>query len=344
MKPRFNNKIKVGKKLISKDSGAFLIGEIGSNHNQSLSLAKELIDIAHEAGLDAVKFQSLKFEELYLPSNDDLKSLHKSIDFNEKWYHELFAYCKKRGLVFLSSPTYLEAVEILEDLGAAAYKIASPQTVGFAHLIKKVAKTGKPLFVSTGYCTMPEVRRAVSLVSEADNKNLVLLHCISKYPTPEKLVNLRMMDVFRDEFSVLTGFSDHTMSTTTPALAFMHGARVIEKHFTLDRKLEGPDHCYALEPDELKIMASGVREAEVMLGNGKRILLPFEKSFKKKIKMKIVAARDIKKGETLAGNDVVFRRAQGGIEDFDLEKYIGRKTASNIAKMSLIKPIHFHDK
>ncbi|MBI4779669.1 N-acetylneuraminate synthase family protein, partial [Candidatus Falkowbacteria bacterium] len=291
---KFNQKIRIGKKLISEKSPAFIIGEIGSNHNLSLKTAKRLIDIAAAAGVDAVKFQSLKFDEQYLESETPgfLKKLHAKIDLAENLFVELAAYSEKKGLVFLSAPTYLLSLAILEKINMAAYKIASPITFGFTSLIAAAAKMKKPLILSAGYCSLKEIDRAVKAVLASGNRQLILLHCVANYPTLAKDASLGFMKNLKERYGCLVGYSDHTMSTVIPAVAVALGARVIEKHFTYSRRAEGPDHSFALEPKELTEMVKNIRQAEQALGFSHKIS-PFEKKMKKLVMMKLVAAKDI---------------------------------------------------
>ena len=344
MKNKFSKKIKIGSKIVSENSPVFIIGEIGSNHNLSMKTAKALIDVGARAGLDAVKFQFLKFDELYLPGRQTkhLQELHKKIDLPESCFAELSSYAKKRGLIFLSSPTYFKAVDLLEKLNVPAYKVASPITVGYGSLLVKIAKTKKPLIVSSGYCTMREIDRAMRLVLKTGNKKIILLHCVSGYPTLPHDVNLRFMKTLQKRYNCIVGFSDHTLSVSNPAVAAVLGARVIEKHYTLSRKLKGPDHRFALELDELAAMVKNIREAEQILGQGKnRKILPAEKKMKEIVMMKLVAARDIPAGTILKKEYIVFLRSPGGIEEFRVDKFIGRMVTKRIKKMTLIRAVNF---
>lgn len=333
----FKQKILIGGKTVSKKDPVFIIGEIGSNHNLSMVTAKKMIDVAAYAGVDAVKFQSLKFSQLYLESKvpASLKELHKKIDLAENLFAELSNYTKKKGLIFLSAPTYFDSLLILKKLNMAAYKIASPITVGFTSLIAEAAKINKPLIISTGYCNLKEIDRALKVVSDSGNNQLILLHCVSSYPTSAKNASLGFMDVLSKRYGCLVGYSDHTLSTSIPATAVALGARVIEKHFTLSRKDKGPDHAFALEPDELAAMVKNIRETEQALSVAHDISL-FEKEMKKKVMMKLVAAADIPAGTVLGKKHIIFRRAPGGIEEFKINDVIGKKNKVLLKKMTLI--------
>jgi len=335
---RFNQQFFIGKKKISASSPAFIVAEIGSNHNQSVRTAKKLIDVAAKAGVDAVKFQSLKFNQQYLEekTSSSLKRLHQKIDFDDHLFVNLNKYCQKKGIIFLSSPTYLESLSLLKKINMAAYKIASPITIGFTNLIAAAAKIGKPLIVSTGYCDLPEIDRALKSISSTRNRNLVLLHCVSSYPTKYEEINLEYMKFLEKRYHCLVGYSDHSLSTSLPAVAVSLGARVIEKHFTLSRRSAGPDHYFALEPDELTEMVKNIRETEKALGNNRQ-LNAFEKKMKKIVMMKLVAANDLNAGTILKKSDFIFRRAQGGIEEYRLKDLVGTKLVSPIKKMKLVE-------
>lgn len=333
---KFNQQFLIGGKDVSKKSSVFIIGEIGSNHNLSLKTSKKLIDVAAEAGVDAIKFQSLKYDELYLPGSESLAELHKNIDLPESIFIKLSDYAKEKGLIFLSCPTYFKSIDILENLGMEAYKVASPITVGFQSLVAAMAKKNKPIIMSTGYCNMVEIERAVKTVADSGNKKLVLLHCLASYPTlPTEDVNLGFMKILADKFNCLVGFSDHTMSTAIPAIAVAMGACVIEKHFTLSRKLKGPDHKFALEPSELIEMVKNIRDAEKIMGS-KKVILPYEINMKKKVMMKLVASRNLEAGMILKPEHIIFRRALGGIEEYKINKILGKRINMPIKKMALI--------
>lgn len=344
MKKKFSQKIKIGKKVISKISPAFIIAEIGSNHNQSIKLAKKMIDLAAAAGVDAVKFQSLKFDQLYLkePANEEIEKIHQKIDLADGVYKELFDYARRKNVIFLSCATYFGSLKTLEDLGVVAHKIASPITVGFISLVRAMALTKKPLIVSSGYCTIPELDRAMNAIKKTGNDNVILLHCTSAYPTLPQDANIKFLQFLQKRYNCLVGFSDHTMSVSIPATAVALGARIIEKHFTLSRAMEGPDHKFALEPDELKQLVKNIRDTEQSLGNGKsKKILPVENKFKKKIMMKIVAGEDVAVGTILMDKHLIFRRASGGVEEYKKEQMLGKIVKRPIQAMSLILNSYF---
>lgn len=301
---------------IFTEERVFVIAEIGSNHNQNLDCALEMIDAAAECGAQAVKFQSILPDKLICQGQltaDDTR-LFERIQLQEEWYRTLYMRAKDNGLFFFSAPTYLEAVDKLVQSGARLMKIASPQAYGFPQVIEAVAKTGLPTLLSTGYCMLPEIRRAVECFGRCgDLNNLLLLHCISNYPTHPKDANLRYMDVLKQTFHLPVGLSDHTLGWSVAVAAAARGACVIEKHFTLSREQEGPDHFFALETAEFKDMVDRIREVEETLGDGRKDgLTAFEESFRRELMEYPFARRVIDAGTGVKPEDVYFRRTKTG--------------------------------
>jgi sialic acid synthase SpsE len=316
----------------------FIIAEIGSNYNQSLDLAYETIDAAKEAGADAVKFQSLKLEELYFQPSTEIKELHKKIDMVEEWHKPLKDYCDKKGIIFFSSPTYFKAVDILEKLNVSLYKLASAQIGTFPQIIEKVAATGKPTILSTGIVSYSELEKVVNIFKSQNNDQFIILHCNSMYPTPYDKVNLGLMDVYKSMFGNPVGFSDHTDDIFVPIGAVARGAKVIEKHFTLDRDLPVPDAWYSIEPDMFKKMVDGIRAIEMAVGNDPRTeIQPEENNFKQKILYRLVLKKDKKKGEKFSQEDFLFLRNKDGVDcrqmDFVINNCIPK---SNLSANSLL--------
>lgn len=299
-----------------------IIAEIGSNHDQSLDQALEMIRIAADCGADAVKFQSIHPDKLIRDkeqSTED-RQLFRAIQLKESWYPELFGYCKKVGILGFSAPTYLEAVPLLVNQGVRLLKIASPQTFGFPKLIQEVAQTNLPTLMSTGYCLWPEIQRAVDLFAEyGDLNNLTLLHCVSEYPTPYEHVNLRFMERLK-QFHVNVGLSDHTLGTEVAVAAVARGATVIEKHLTISRTQRGPDHYFALEPEEFRNMVNQIRNIEQALGTGcKESLTEFELEFRKNLVMYPCAAHPLKAGDKITEEDLCYYRSKNrGISPWDI--------------------------
>lgn len=306
----FNKEITIDNHLIGGEK-TYIISEIGSNHNQDIEKAKKMIDVSIECGADAVKFQSIKPDELFNLNDLDKENIHllESIQLKEEWYKELFEYCKKRNITYFSAPTYLNAIDLLLENEVKLMKIASPQTYGFPELIKKVGETGLPTIMSTGYCKYKEIERAVETFTKANNKNLILLHCISEYPTKIKNVNLNFINTLKNMFGTIVGFSDHTLGYEVSIAAVAKGAKVIEKHLTISRDETGPDHFFALEPNEFKNMIKSIRNIEKSFGlSTKQSLCDFEYGFRKNFETFILVNKDLKKGETIKKENLNYKR------------------------------------
>lgn len=325
----------------------FIIAEIGSNHNQDINLALELIDVAVKCEADAVKFQSIKPEKIYVM--DDLsqedKDLLNKIRLDESWYKNLRDYCKKKNILFFSSPTYIEAIDLLIKHSVKLMKIASPQTYGFPQLIEKVGETGLPTIMSTGYCTYEEIQRAIDVFKKTGNTQLILLYCVPNYPTSPENVNLNIIDILAEKYGIIPGFSDHALGYHITVAAVAKGAKVIEKHLTLSRDLNGPDHYFALEPEEFKEMVKAIRDIEKTFTKSNDIKLrPFELDYRKEIEMRICAKEKIDRGEMVTSDKIMYlRNKEGlGISSWDEDKIIGKKTEKKINKYDFLKYSDFN--
>ena len=309
--------IQIGRNQCGDNHPALIIAEIGANHNQDIEQAMALIDAAAECGANVVKFQSLKLDEVHHIDHvsEDFKRFFQQIELNESWYGRLVQHSEKRGVIFLSSPTYYQAIELLANIPVSAFKIASAQFGIHPWLVEQAARTGIPLIVSTGLVTFEEVAAQLRIIAETGNHDLVLLHCVSRYPTPIEVVNLRLMTRYQDAFGCLVGFSDHTLSLTLPSIAVALGACAIEKHITLDRSLPGPDHHFALEPCEFEKMVRQVRETESALGEAEeKVFSEEEEQYRESFIYKCVTGRAFKAGERLDDLERFARRANGGID------------------------------
>ena len=260
----WKQKIKIKNKIISNNSKSFIIAEIGSNHNQSFKTAKKLILKAKNCGADAVKFQSIKADEMMFVEKKNFAKLKdlKKINLNERWYKELLKFCNKNKIIFFSTPFYYNSIPLLQKLKVPVFKLASTNFGFHSYLNIKTAKTKKPLFISTGLQTISEISKYLENYIYPFNNSIVLMHCVSRYPTNDDEINLSRIGILKKNFNSLVGFSDHSMSTIIPAFAVSLGARVIEKHITLSRKSSGPDHPFALEPKEFKEMVQNIRKFE----------------------------------------------------------------------------------
>jgi N-acetylneuraminate synthase/N,N'-diacetyllegionaminate synthase len=323
-----NKTVKIRDRLVGAGEPAFIIAEIGSNHDRNLRQAKELIDVVAESKADAVKFQLFKAEGFYSRS-DPMFSVMKENELPREWVPELYEYVQDKGIIFLASPFDEEAVDILQEVGSPAFKIASSETVNLS-LVRYIALKKKPLIISTGMCNLADVYEAVEVVYATGNEGIILLHTSSLYPTEPQDVNLLAMDTLSNAFHLPVGYSDHTLGLLMPAVAVARGACVIEKHLTLSRTLKGPDHSYALEPDEFKQMVKAIREVEQSLGSPEVKMLPGEK--KSARRNSIIAKTDIPKGTVITKDMILVKRPALGIEPRFIEGVVGQRTKRNIKK------------
>ena len=315
---------------IGDGAPCFIISEIGANHNRSLSLAKEMIDASVEAGADAVKFQIYSAETLYsrkTPRHSgygkDLFDLIKEIETPRTWLPELAEYCAKKGILFFATPFDFDAVDELDEV-SSFFKIASFELVDLP-LLRYCASKGKPMIISTGLANMEEIEDAYLTCRNGGNEQIVFLQCASTYPAPASIMNLRSMETIRRAFGVPTGLSDHTRGIHISVAAAAMGASVIEKHFTLDRTMEGPDHPFAIEPHELKELVRQVREVESALGDGRKLgPAPEEMESFRIGRRSIHAAVDIPAGTVISEEMLVCKRPGCGIAPKFLPLILGR--------------------
>ncbi|MDD5096276.1 MAG: N-acetylneuraminate synthase family protein, partial [Candidatus ainarchaeum sp.] len=271
--------IAIAGRTIGPGHPAFIIAEVGSNFDGSLEKAKKLVDLAKECGADAIKFQTFaagkiinkaSFEkgseaEFQKKWKKSVWQIYKDAEFPREWHAKIMDYCRKKGIIFLSSPYDREAVDLMEKIGAPAYKIGSGD-ITFLQLVEYIAKKGKPILLGTGASTMEEIKDAVGVIKK-HNDQLVLLQCVTDYPSTFADANVRAMETLQKAFDVPVGYSDHTPGSVVPVLSVAFGCCVIEKHFTDDKSLPGPDHPFALDPAERKQLVRDVRDAEAALGS-----------------------------------------------------------------------------
>ncbi len=335
--------IRIADKTISDCSPCFVIAEAGANHNRNLNMAKELIDAAKKAGADAVKFQTYSAEKLYSKKtpkfgylgDQDTFDLMKSIELPREWQADLKRYCDQKDIIFMSTPFDYQAIDELNDIGVPAFKIASFEIVDL-ELIKYAAGKNKPMIISTGMSNMGDIEDAIHTIRSEGNDDIILLHCNSLYPTPVNIVNLRAINTMRGAFKLPVGFSDHTLGITIPIAAVAMGAKVIEKHFTLDRTLPGPDHPFALEPDELKQMVTAIRSTQAAMGTGIKERSPEEEEMYIKGRRSIIAACDIPRGTTITKEMLIVKRPGYGIQPKFIDIVVGRKSNTDIEKDDII--------
>lgn len=321
------SEFRIGATRIANGASPFVVAEAGSNFNQDLDTAYRLIDTAAEAGADAVKFQLFRAESLY-PKGTEGYQAFKAVELNPDWVPDLDRHARERGILFLASAFDAASVDVLEAVEVAAHKVASSETTNVP-LLAYIAAKGRPMLVSTGMCDMVDVHEAVTLCLAGGNDRVALLQCGSVYPLPPQEVHLKVMDLFRETFGGPVGLSDHTLGLAAAVAAVARGAAVIEKHFTLDRAAEGPDHAYALEPADLKRLVAEIREAHAALGAPVKELLPDERQFGRRDGL--YAARDIAAGETISPQDIAVRRPAPGLRARYRETAVGARAARAVA-------------
>jgi N,N'-diacetyllegionaminate synthase len=330
----------IGERRIGSGEPVYVIAEAGANHNGDLAIARELIDVAAAAGADAVKFQTYTGAQLYsskTPRFEYLKDerspaeLLDALALPREWQPQLAEHARARGISFFSSPFDADAVDTLAAAGVPAMKIASFELVDLP-LIRHTAAVGVPVILSTGMATYGEIEDALGAVAETGNREVALLRCASLYPSPPEIMNLRAMSTMRGAFGIPVGLSDHTTGISVPIGSAALGAELVEKHFTLSRDMEGPDHPFALEPDELRAMIAGIREIEAALGNG-RLDGPSEAEAVEMYRLgrrSIVAARDIPEGTTITREMLTTKRPGYGIKPKHIDALVGRSARTDI--------------
>ncbi|KAB7519452.1 N-acetylneuraminate synthase family protein [Halosegnis rubeus] len=338
----------IGDRQIGPNAPTFVIAEAGSNHNGDLGLAKELIDEAAAAGADAVKFQTFRAEDLYVEDSgevdylDDDRTIYDIIESMEMpydWIPELHDYCHEQGVLFMSTPFDKRSADELAEY-VPAWKVAS-YTSSHHPFLRNLAETDKPIIMSTGAHELSEIRGSVEVLQESGAADLVLLQCVAAYPTPLEDINVRVVETLREEFGVPTGLSDHTLDPVpAPAAAVALGASVVEKHFTLDNSMRGPDHEFALEPDELDAMVSVIRDTQIALGSDSKSVLPVEEESYSKARRAIQASRDLKPGIEIQEADIRILRPgekNKGMKPTFYQDVIGKEVTSFIPKGSGIQ-------
>ncbi len=328
----------------------FIIAEAGVNHNGSIELAKKLIDVASDTGADAVKFQTFKAENLVsrnaqkadyqkqtTNSNESQFDMIKKLELDVKTHKILMDYCKEKNIMFLSTPFDHDSIELLNDLGLEIFKIPSGEITNLPYL-RHIGKLNKKVILSTGMADIGEIEDAMDILVNAGTKkeNIIVLHANTEYPTPYEDVNLKAMITIGNTFDVAFGYSDHTLGIEVDIAAVAMGACCIEKHFTLDKTMEGPDHKASLEPDELKAMVKAIRNIELALGNGIKKPSSSESKNISIARKSIVAKIDIKKGEIFTVDNLAVKRPATGINPMRWDEVIGRVATKDYKEDELI--------
>ena len=330
-------------------SKVFIIAEAGVNHNGNINIAKKLIDAASEAGVDAVKFQSFITEKIVSKYTEKAGYQKKTTDKNESQYGmikkleldkerhmELLDYCHYKNMMFLSSPFDLESIRLLNELGLEIFKIPSGEITNLPYL-REIGKLKKKVILSSGMSTLGEIEAALHLLRQNGTKEITVLQCNSEYPTPMEDVNLNVMLTIKDAFKVDVGYSDHTLGIEVPIAAAAMGAKIIEKHFTIDRNMDGPDHQASLEPHELKAMVTAIRNIEIALGNGIKEPSKSELINMKFVRKSIVAKCTIEKGEVFSEDNLTVKRPGNGISPMSWDEIIGKIAKRDYEEDELIE-------
>lgn len=328
-----------------------IIAEAGVNHNGDIKLAKKLIDVAVNAGADFVKFQTFNADRLATHAakkaeyqaqttdrNETQHEMLRRLELTPAMHHELIAHCKMRKIGFFSTGFDIESVDFLASLGQNLFKIPSGEITNLPYL-RHIGRLGKPIILSTGMSNMPEIESAIKALEQAgtSRSKITVLHCTTEYPTPMCDVNLRAMQSIQTELGVAIGYSDHTLGIEVAVAAVAVGATVIEKHFTLDRTLPGPDHKASLEPTELKTMVSSIRNIELALGDRLKQLAPSEAKNILVARKSIVASKDIQIGERFSAENLATKRPGTGISPMRWDEVIGLTANRNYAPDELIQ-------
>lgn len=334
--------ISIADRPVGSGQPCFVIAEAGVNHNGQLDMAYQLVDVAAQAGADAVKFQTFKAEKVISPlapkANYQVEStgvgesqldMVKRLELPFEAFRHLSAYCQERGIVFLSTPFDEESADFLAELNMAAFKIPSGEIPNLPFLAY-IARKGRPLIVSTGMAYLGEVETALRTIEAAGNRDWVLLHCVSNYPAQPGDVNLRAMQTMAAAFGAPVGYSDHTLGIEVALAAVAMGACVIEKHFTLDHALPGPDHRASLEPSELARLVRGIRTVEVALGHGRKEPAASEANTAAVARRSLVAACDIPAGTLLTEAMIAIKRPGSGLPPAAREYVLGHTTRETI--------------
>lgn len=331
------------------EKGVFIIAEAGVNHNGSLNIAKQLIDAAVKAGADAVKFQTFipeqlvakgaeraSYQQANMPGRQESQlEMIRRLTLSSVEFCELKACCDRAGIMFLSTPFDYYSVDLLDTLEVPFFKIASGELTNLPFL-KYVAAKRRPLILSTGVATLGEIEEALETLQKAGAREITLLHCTSNYPTPFEEVNLKAMITLRQAFGLPVGYSDHTRGIEVAIAAAALGACVIEKHFTLDREMEGPDHKASLEPDELAAMVQAIRNVEKALGDGFKRPGPGEREIMRAARRSLVAAVDIAAGVVITPDKLAVKRPGTGIPPKMWDVVVGRRARTDIAADTVI--------
>lgn len=346
--------IKIKNKIISNDSPTFIIAEIGANHNGSLELAKESIDEAYKCGVDAVKLQTYTTEELLSnkegivvygkegkQTSETVKEMFDKVTLKREFHKEIYDYAEKKGLICFSTPFSESGVDFLESLNNPMYKIASSD-VNYVDMLKKIALTQKPVILSTGKCSLSDLDLAIQILEENGTNSLCLLHCIANYPSKMEDMNLNVITTLKQLYpNTIIGFSDHSFGITAALGAVCLGAKIVEKHFTIDKNLNGPDHWFSMDPEEMSSLVKEIRNLEMAFGKQRKELNKCEEPDKYWATRSLHINKKLKNGDIVQENDLIMLRPGYGISPFDKEKVIGMQLKKDINENEILEWTHF---
>jgi N-acetylneuraminate synthase len=348
--------ISIGRIIVGHTGRCMIIAEAGVNHNGDLSRALQMVDAAADAGADAIKFQTFRTELLATKSAQkaDYQKRHtgktetqfdmlKKLELPDNSYQTIISRCRKKGIIFLSTPFDKDSVDLLESLNISAYKLPSGELTNL-ELLDYVSRLGKPIILSTGMASVSEIRTAVNTIRSSGNRRIVLLHCVSNYPADPADINLRAMRTMEKKFGFPVGYSDHSTGIDIAIAAVALGACVIEKHFTLDRGLPGPDHKMSLLPSELVEMVRCIRRVELALGNGIKTPSASERNTAVAARRSIHYKSDLVAGRILSEDDICFLRPGDGISPADTDSYLGKRLFRGVKKGAKMTDLDFMPK
>jgi N,N'-diacetyllegionaminate synthase len=340
--------IKIGDKLIGEGQPVFFIAEAGVNHDGDVEKAKKLIDVAAEAGADAVKFQTFKTFKLLTENlekatyqkvgdgeDGSYAEMIKRLEISKEMHDELYAYCQRKNIMFLSTPFDEDSVDLLDELGVSAFKVDSGN-LNNPYLLKHIASKGKPMVMSTGMATVGEIEDALEAVYSTGNRQVILLHCTSNYPPAVEDTNIKALQTMKAQFNVPVGYSDHTPGLPVSLAAVALGAVMIEKHFTLDRSAKGPDHLASLEPQEVTDLVKGIKMVTTALGLSRKAPVPAEAEVAASLRRSVVTVAPIPRGATITREMLAVKRPGDGIPPKFLELMVGRTAQQDIPEDSVI--------
>ncbi len=347
------SEIIIENRAIGEGHPCFIIAEIGVNHNGDVDIAHKMIDAIADAGADCVKFQTFSASE-FVTNDDEIyeyvsqgKTVRESqlamfsrLELKYEVFAALFEHTRQRGLIPLSTPTDKKAADLLETLGSGGYKIGSDDLV-YTPFLKYVGAKGKPVIISTGMADVADIERALSTFRSVGNEDIAILHCISLYPTPPEQANLRQITSLKEQFpNNIVGFSDHSEGITADLGATMLGAHIIEKHFTLDHNMAGPDQWFSMDPAQLTDLVTNVHRLEVSLGSPSLTPTPGEVEMRRAARRSIVIDRDLTAGHVVSESDVRYQRPGDGLMPYEIEKVVGRALKNDLAKDTLLSFKH----